>query len=370
MLYSFVAFYCLEKKGKKAAPSFSSCHFTAKQILSSLSQKQPWLSIICGDWLWLSVSPTAVLLWRWKFHGLPDEKEERGEIWFHWQLPYPSSLRWAVDTARPFWTSGRKTNRAALSLGSSYCCLSSVIWVVIAEGGGCSCREPSGHCVTEVKLKEIAFSIRCKSSLYTSSLACDRQQLILSGRVPENHSGYWKTVWDQSPVCVCARTHVGESCVTPHSQSRTWLRVYVGGMDLGTEGWRRGGEMQWEAGSRREDPVLIRGFWKWVDQYSVPQLSRSELSSCRSVYWKEATKRILVFLTIQHFKWQPAVRVSLLFWDSFVSESSLSHPVGCSNDGSNYCISSPCHMPHSLASCIFQCLWSLKESFEDRYHHL
>ena len=312
MLYSFVACYCLEKKGRKAAPSFSSCHFAAKQILSSLSQKQPWLSIICGDWLWPSVSPTAVLLWRWKFDGLPDEKEERGEIWFHWQLPDPSSLRRTVDTARPFWTSSRKTNRAALNLGSSYCCLSSVIWVVIAEGGGSSWREPSGRCVTEVKLKEIDFSISWKSNLYISSLACDRQQLILPGRVPANHSDFWKTIWDQSPVCVCACTHVGKSCVTPHSQSRTWLHVYVGGMELGTEGWRRGGEMQWEVRSRREDPVLIRGLWKWEYQYSVPQLSRSELFSCKSVYWTEATKHILVFLTIQHFKWQPAMRVSLL----------------------------------------------------------
>ena len=212
MLYSFVACYCLEKKGRKAAPSFSSCHFAAKQILSSLSQKQPWLSIICGDWLWPSVSPTAVLLWRWKFDGLPDEKEERGEIWFHWQLPDPSSLRRTVDTARPFWTSSRKTNRAALNLGSSYCCLSSVIWVVIAEGGGSSWREPSGRCVTEVKLKEIDFSISWKSNLYTSSLACDRQQLILPGRVPANHSDFWKTIWDQSPVCVCTHTRGEKLC--------------------------------------------------------------------------------------------------------------------------------------------------------------
>lgn len=293
------------REGQKTAPSFSSCHFTAKQILSSLSQKQPWLSIICGDWLWLSVSPTAVLLWRWKFHGLPDEKEERGEIWFHWQLPYPSSLRWAVDTARPFWTSGRKTNRAALSLGSSYCCLSSVIWVVIAKVGGCSCREPSGRCVTEVKLKEIAFSIRCKSSLYTSSLACDRQQLILSGRVPANHSGYWKRIWDQSPVCVCTRTHVEEGYVTPHSQSRTWLRVYVGGMDLGTEGWRRGGEMQWEVGSRREDPVLIRDSGnEWIN---IQFPSFLDLSSFPAEVFTEKKQQ----------------NISLFFWQSSISNGSL-----------------------------------------------
>ena len=216
VLYSFVAFYWSEKKGRKRCPLLFFLPLRCKAN-SQLTFPETIVWPIRGDWLWLSVSATAVVLWRWKFDGLQDEKEERGEIWFHWQLPYPSSLRWAVDTARPFWTSGRKTNRTALNLCSSYCCLSSVICVVMAEGGGGSCGEHSGHCVTEVKLKEIDFSISCKYNLYTSALACDRQHLILSGRVPANHWGFWKTIWGRSPcvcvcVCLCAHTRGEKLC--------------------------------------------------------------------------------------------------------------------------------------------------------------
>lgn len=242
VLYSFVAFYWSEKKGRKRCPLLFFLPLRCKAN-SQLTFPETIVWPISGDWLWLSVSATAVVLWRWKFDGLQDEKEERGEIWFHWQLPYPSSLRWAVDTARPFWTSGRKTNRTALNLCSSYCCLSSVICVVMAEGGGGSCGEHSGHCVTEVKLKEIDFSISCKYNLYTSALTCDRQHLILSGRVPANHWGFWKTIWGRSPcVCVCAHTHVGKSCVTPRSQFWTWLCVC-----------RRGGFGDWRLEEGRWD---------------------------------------------------------------------------------------------------------------------
>lgn len=44
--------------------------------------------------------------------------------------------------------------------------------MVIAEEG-VSCREHNGPCVTELKLKEIDFSISCKSNLCTSSLRGD-----------------------------------------------------------------------------------------------------------------------------------------------------------------------------------------------------
>lgn len=44
--------------------------------------------------------------------------------------------------------------------------------MVIAEEG-VSWREHNGPCVTEVKLKEIDFSISCKSNLCTSSLRGD-----------------------------------------------------------------------------------------------------------------------------------------------------------------------------------------------------
>lgn len=44
--------------------------------------------------------------------------------------------------------------------------------MVIADEGA-SCREHNGPCVTELKLKEIDFSISCKSNLCTSSLRGD-----------------------------------------------------------------------------------------------------------------------------------------------------------------------------------------------------
>lgn len=135
------------------------------------SQRQlcsPQAVIHCG-WVF---GPATLSLRQLKVWWTYQWKERREEILFHRQLSYPSSLRWAVDTTRPFWTSAHKTNRCH-SIQEALIATRdlSSLWLLQKKGG--SCREHDGPCVTEVKLKEIDFSISCKSNLCTSFLRGD-----------------------------------------------------------------------------------------------------------------------------------------------------------------------------------------------------
>lgn len=73
---------------------------------------------------------------------------------------------------------------------------------------------------------------------------------------------------------------------------------------------------------------------------------------------KGGKKTYLFFVTIKHFKWQPAVGFSpfLRFLCSLVH-----HHTTC------YHLSRTCHVPHALY--ILLCPWSIKESFYDSIIH-
>lgn len=114
MLYNFVAFHYSEKKGQSYSP-FPLCHLVSSFQQSRLPAHFPKTIVTCLPWLTVPECLPQQLFCH-EDESLMYVKMERkeslpGEIWLPLQLSYPSSLRWAVDTARPFWTSGHKTNR-------------------------------------------------------------------------------------------------------------------------------------------------------------------------------------------------------------------------------------------------------------------
>lgn len=179
-------------------------------------------------------------------------------------------------------------------------------------GEGISCREHNGRCVTEVKLKEIDFSISCKSNPYTSSLEGDStwfskagfKQIIQASRRQwgiNTHMGAY------TPVCV----FVG--CVLVQVRWETvWLLIWSLALGYVCKGWICGlrvGVGELKCTGKREVGERIQSWlgesWNdWANNIRSPR------------FW-------LCALSLQKCLLKGCKKNILFFWQSSISDGSL-----------------------------------------------